>query len=220
MAISHDRLADRPCSDQFWLAVQYVTGELSADGAAAFELQLEHDTAACEALAEAVILSSTLQQPISPTTSAPRAKLGLPGLAEGTRPTDRTASRLVRTAMLVVCAMALVLVGWYAGGRQATLVDRTETELASADPARESAGPNPASINDPTVGSMLSVWVELDSEREQSDEHSDVEILGLRMMTADAQPDVPDWMFAALLVPNDAEALMPPAAGATMEESL
>jgi hypothetical protein len=50
-----------PSAELAWLAFQYVSEELSADDAAAFELRLAEDQAAREAVAQAVELSAALK---------------------------------------------------------------------------------------------------------------------------------------------------------------
>src|SRR5690606_22872574 len=47
-------------SDLAWLAFRYVAGELDEAEASAFELRLEHDLSACEAVAEAVELAGAV----------------------------------------------------------------------------------------------------------------------------------------------------------------
>jgi hypothetical protein len=77
------------------LALQYALGELSGVDAVAFETRLETDQSACEALADAVILTSAVRQ--------------LPRAARSTTSTHQPAARRSRIAAIVACCAACLL---------------------------------------------------------------------------------------------------------------
>jgi hypothetical protein len=190
--------ADEQCSAALWEAYRYLSDELTAEEAAAYELLLGDDLAAAEALAQAVMLQESLD----------RARVATP-LSRPAVFTPRP-DRRVLAAALVVAAALLLAIGWYVGGRGSM----TQNELTQGG-----SNPSPA-VADAADTSVLSVWVSLNDARDLNGDDAAVE--SPAEMLADA--DVPDWMFAALLAPaesgNGMPDALPPVMDPIMEGSL
>ena len=210
---------DTFCSDALWLAVQYLGGELSAAESSAFEDRLADDPVACEALSQAVILSESVRSS---------------GVCASVRGVDvrlnrRSKAAWFRSVALLSVAAVLLLVGWFAGHR------RADERAAAGSPVSQglvTVGPEgeesrrslPATSHstDSEVDSMLSVWLELSAARDLSGDGALVEGIdgAADADSAAGESEVPDWMFAALLVPGESDELMSPAVGPDREESL
>jgi hypothetical protein len=164
-----------PTADQselLWQAFQYVSGELAAADSRAFEARLEHDSAACDALAEAMLLCES----VAAAEWEARRDVIPHALA-----TARPSRRFVAASL--AAAAALLLMVWLGGGfpGPAPVVDSPPMLSAEVAPSR----------------SMLSVWVSLKEYEAAVPE--DAHLDGLRDEVAEATAEVPDWMFAALV---------------------
>ncbi|MCA9054507.1 MAG: hypothetical protein KDA75_11760, partial [Planctomycetaceae bacterium] len=189
-----------PCSEALWLAVRYLGGELSPEESAAFEEQLADDSVACEALSQAVILSEAVRS----------SEVGVLAVRSPAAVTRRSAAWF-RPAALLAAAAVLLLVGWFAGNRGSHEGPGGRSpegvEFAAGDIRPIEAvvsAPSTSDSADGEVNSMLSVWVELSAIR---DVISDTASAEAPEMVADPaagslDSDVPEWMFAALLVPG------------------
>lgn len=187
-----ERNAGQPtCSPKLWEAVRYVSGELSADEAAAFEDRLADDLELAEALGDAVRLTECV-------TVCVRT-------GGDSRPTVETQpSAWTKRLLLASCAAGLLLVGWYAGGR--TAAPRVPTELRTLTTAARGVTaptdvtpPGPAAAEGDELETMLSAWVELQEIREPPAE----EAVSEAPMVAETSGEVPDWMFVALQTPSE-----------------
>jgi len=100
-------------SELQWLAFQYVSGELSTAAAAEFEQQLAGDQAACEAVAQAVLLTSAIHTACaaSPAPCSPGAQTtSRSALSPATTPAGSRGSLRSGGILWSACAAAAVVV--------------------------------------------------------------------------------------------------------------
>lgn len=107
-----------------WTAFCYVAGELPASEAAQFELRLESDQAACEAVVCAVQMAQAVSG-LEPSTVAPRP------VAHATGDGRKTSTRSAMGAVAVTAACLLLTVGALIWGRG----PQSETSQAEAQGA-------------------------------------------------------------------------------------
>jgi hypothetical protein len=185
------------CRESTWEAVRYLSGEMSTPEADSFELRLADDLDAATALADAVLLLESVQLGRS------LAKLPQPLPAADSAAAVQSTSAWFRKLATVACAASLLFAGWYLGGRSGRTTDLAGTDLAGTDLAgtdrRGPAATDPISptvaADDSALDSVLSVWLELNADR---DPQITDEVVAESTLLADAHPEVPDWMFAAL----------------------
>jgi len=159
--------------DQFWQAFQFVAGELSADQSELFELQMLDSPAMCEAVAEAVRLSSAVAAEsnkaatvLSPTVV--RCEAAMP------RRSTSGKSAVAIVATVCCCLLLLLIVPTDSG---------SESSVAATDKATVEAE------------LLVSAWAagftddfEDDVNLSETDQH---------------ELDVPDWMLAAVTLTDD-----------------
>jgi hypothetical protein len=184
-----------------WESLRYLDGGLTVAERDAFEARLEHDLAAGESLAQAVLLTEALA--LAPNGASVAAVDRQDNVARPRRRRNRWAARVGAAAV----AGLLLTIGWYAGG----LAERGSGPVS---PGSIDLAVRPAAGGIPD-GAMLDVWVSLNADREATADEAAVE------PAADAvgETDVPDWMFAALLAVGDREVL-PSGMGGLMEGAL
>lgn len=101
-----------PESDLQWLALQYVSGEMTEAQAALFEEQLADDEAACEAVASAVQTSLAIRQAFEAPAeeTAPVRQTAAEVTVIRPAPSHTTTSRGARWISLVASAAAVIIV--------------------------------------------------------------------------------------------------------------
>ena len=125
-------------NDLAWLANCYVAGELSADETAAFEVRLETDVAACEAVARAMELNLA----IAAAFDLQRVKRINPQPAT-TPPNHRTATAITVLAASAIAAASVALMIGHSGSTHGAArkdgADRLVAAWASGEAARNNA---------------------------------------------------------------------------------
>lgn len=155
-----------------WSAFRYVSGEMTADELAAFELRLDDDQEARDAVVAAVKLMDAVAT----------AEYRLPAPLTPVLQTARRLNR-VETYLTVAVALAIAVVFWVSRSN--------DRKVAGVDSTRPSA----ASDADDGRSDVLSVWSELNSTVDRDDDSApEVETVG----ADDAELEVPGWMIAAL----------------------
>lgn len=192
MTVTHERNhppIDAPCSELLWEAVRYLSGELSAAEAAAYEDRLADDVAAAEALARAVVLGQSVTAP-----PADLEVLAQPALAAAIGRTRRAWGGVAATATAAVLCLAL---GWLGRGA----VNRGG--MAGADPNASATGASSVGGGSPSTrvqsqiaDPVLAAWVSLADRSERSWDDLAADLVAEPSVDADA--GVPGWMFAAL----------------------
>lgn len=163
-------------SDLFFQALQYVSGEGSAAERDVFEQRLAVDPTACEAVADAVQLVEALR------LAAPRSSVS-PTARRAPQPVcpQVEMARSPRTPVAVLAtAVAIVLIVGGIGVRAIQSPDH----FARWDHASHPAGQS---------GTVLDVWTSLSEPESVRDDHAAED------SSATAVPEVPDWMFEALV---------------------
>lgn len=185
-----------PCSEALWESFRYLSGEMTTAETEAFEARLEHDLAAGEHLAQAVLLTEAVTH--VPPAAVPRSPIEARPLR-----TRRWVARLTAVAG----AGLLLVTGWFAGGLW-------QQGVRPALPAAADLAAAPA-VGNPSDGSMLDVWVSLNAAREPAGDETSAESAS----EPTVETDVPDWIFAALLATGDVDVL-PPGMDSLMEGAL
>jgi len=121
-----------PQSALQWLALQYVSGEMTEGQAAGFEEQLAEDEAACEAVASAVQTSLTIRQafeiPVEETS--PVRETPTETHVTCPAPSHTTTSRGARWISVVVSAVAVIIVLVVTQNHEQETVTDNNRELA------------------------------------------------------------------------------------------
>ena len=121
-----------PESELQWLALQYISGEMTEAQVAGFEEQLAEDEAACEAVVSAVQMSLAIRQTFETPAEATSPVRGTPAETTVTRPapSPTTASRGARWLSLVASAAALIIVLAVTQNHQPETMPDNNRELA------------------------------------------------------------------------------------------
>ncbi len=186
--------------------MRYLSGDLSAEEAAAFEARLADDLAAAEALSRAVLLQESLaacaaDAPASALVSLPAS---LPGAAAGPQAEGWQRRTVVRHAALgmaaALSAAVLFAVGWFGRGALG-LRSPSGSELTTATGAREDAPGGRNLHMDP----LLAAWLLLADDESLPMEESalDLGVDPLGELPETSEGGVPGWMIAAVLTSAD-----------------
>jgi hypothetical protein len=206
---SHHQPSDQPCSEPFWQAMRYLSGELSAEEAAAFEAALADDLVAAEALSRAVLLRESLavcaaemhgpaEVPVVPVSAR------LPAAAVTRRIGDWRQRAVVRRAgyamAATLSAAVLFAVGWFGRGALG-LRSPSGFELTTTTGAREAAEPAEGQV---LLDPLLSAWILLADDEPVPVEEAvfDFGVDPLELVES-SERGVPSWMIAALLTSTD-----------------
>ena len=121
-----------PESELQWLAVQYVSGEMTEAKAALFEQRLAEDEAACEAVASAVQTSLAIRQAFETPAEAtsPVRETSPETTVTRTVPSHTTTSRGARWLSLVASAAAVIIVLVVTQNHEPETVTDNSRELA------------------------------------------------------------------------------------------
>lgn len=173
------------CSRALWEAIRYLDGGLSEADADTYEAKLADDVEAAEALARAVLLTEAVAA--GDHRSAQRQPVLPPKFSMRSRRWSSVLAAGVCVALLVLAA-------------------RHQPQPSSDMP--EFFGSIATDSTDEPVRdqSVLGVWVELnetESLAALADPFAELPV------TEEVSGEVPDWMFAALSVPVDGDALLP-----------
>lgn len=166
--------------DQLWQAFCYVHGELSADEAEQFELQMLDDAELCALVADTSLLTAAIaatdqrprQRPVSPAVSHP---------AVAVRDTVSIAHYLAVTSVVCCCAVAAVILA--------------RNEFRTPGAVTVSTGSSDAAF-------LVNAWADgrtPETEPDATDPES----------ADDDDLVVPDWMLAALSADDIAEPAEP-----------
>lgn len=158
--------------DQQWMAFRYVSGELSAVEADAFELQMLDDEQLCDAVVEATLLSASIAASKQPT-SVKLIPTESPSPSQRARQVDSQRSTLAAVVAVCCCLTLVVAAGKFSDvsqtGEELRLVDSDE----SSDAER-----------------LVDAWAAGLGEDEIS-----VQVNG---GAGEHELDVPEWLFAAV----------------------
>ncbi len=162
--------------EQFWQAFQFVAGELSADQSELFELQMLDSPAMCEAVAEAVRLTSAVAADSGKSTAVLSPTMVRCQAAVPRRSTSGK-SAIAMVATVCCCLLLLLVVSTDSG---------SEPSVAATDKATVEAE------------LLVSAW----AAGFVDDVEDDVNLAE----TATHELDVPDWMLAAVTLSDDEDA--------------
>jgi anti-sigma-K factor RskA len=171
--------------DLDWLAFCYVTGELSAAEATAFEERLAADDGACEAVARAMELNLAVAA-VMDDADAVRSSGGSPEFetisGTGEPPVLRALpSRWTSAALTLIAASAIAVAMFVAVGSSVL----TGNKIAKRD----------------GTDRLVAAWAQGEAVRNEADDDND----GLDADDDDLDP--PDWMLAAVTAEEQAELL-------------
>lgn len=165
--------------DLDWQAFLYVSGDLSAMDAAAFEQTLANDLAACEAVARAARLMEGMRfaaQPAEPVVSV--------------RTIERT--RQASPWGVIAAAACVIAAAWG--------LTTLQPEVQPPTVAQPEAAPR---IQTWDAGSLVALWSQARTHGDWRAETTDPEML---VADSDAEIAVPSWMLAAVRKTEPAKA--------------
>ena len=158
-----------------WLALQYVTGELSDAEQDEFEKRLLDNLAACEAVAAVSEICDQYPQAMQAADLQSETRVATP-IASGSR---------LKSWVAVLSTMAAVM--WLFVLLDGTKTDENDTLTRSQSETEDAAG-------------LIAGWTE--SEQEVAlDEDSLFNLNGLDLNDG-SDPDIPAWMIAAVSLEN------------------